>query len=141
MSQPQLKRIDVVAGLIFERRRLLVCQRRPSSALALKWEFPGGKVEPGESSRDALKRELREELGIEVHHSREIFSCTHTYPEISEVNLRFFQIHEYGGQIKNLVFHQISWISLRQLAELDFLEGDLPLIRRLLSSEGASLLG
>jgi len=140
MSESSLKCIDVVAGLIWQQQRLLVCQRRPNQPFPLKWEFTGGKVEQGESSVDALKRELREELDIEVQQSSEIFNHTHVYSGVSEVNLRFFQIHEYGGQIKNVVFHQISWVGLKQLAQLDFLEGDLLLIRRLQNSEGIELL-
>jgi 8-oxo-dGTP diphosphatase len=140
MSQPRQKCIDVVAGLVFERQCLLVCQRHPNQTFPLKWEFPGGKVEQGESSLDALKRELREELDVEVRQSREVFSYRHIYPGVSEVNLKFFQVHKYDGQIKNLVFNKISWVRIEALSRLDFLDGDLPLIRRLLSSEEAKLL-
>src|SRR5437870_13701832 len=100
MSESSLKCIDVVAGLIWQQQRLRVCQRCPNQPCPLKGEFPGGKVEQSESSVDALKRELREELDIEVQQSSEIFNHTHICSGVSEVSLRFFQSREYGGQIK-----------------------------------------
>ncbi len=140
MSEAGLKRIHVVAGLIVREGRLLVCQRRPSSSSPLKWEFPGGKVEQGELGADALRRELREELGIDIDDAVEIFRHKHTYPGGSEIFLTFYRVLGYGGEVKNLVFQDISWVKVRALPELDFLEGDLPLIRKLASGEGAKLL-
>src|SRR5215468_8749864 len=72
--------ITVVAGLIQQGGRLLVCQRRRDGAFALKWEFPGGKVEPGETYENGLRRELREELGIEAHIGPEAYRTRHDYP-------------------------------------------------------------
>ena len=134
------KRIDVVAGLIYREGRLLVCQRHMISSWPLKWEFPGGKVEAGESDVDALRRELREELGIEVQETKEIFSHTHLYPEASEVNLRFFRVDKFEGEVRNYVFQKISWVEVDDLSRLDFLAGDLPLIRELQSRDGTRLL-
>jgi 8-oxo-dGTP diphosphatase len=134
------KQIDVVAGLILRKQRLLACQRHESSVFPLKWEFPGGKVEVGESYLDALKRELREELGIEVQEAKEIFGHNHLYPGAAEARLKFFLINHYRGEIRNLVFKQISWVQVADLSQLDFLEGDLPLIHKLVSSKGPALL-
>ena len=66
MTSSNLKSVEVVAGLIFDQDRLLVCQRDSRGSFALKWEFPGGKLEPGEEYEGALRRELKEELGIEA---------------------------------------------------------------------------
>ena len=140
MSALDLERVDVVAGLILRQERLLACQRHENSAFPLKWEFPGGKVEQGEAPMEALERELKEELGIQVQRSTEIFSHTHVYPGTKEVNLRFFRIDEYEGEITNLVFQQISWVPVKELSQLDFLEGDLPFIRKLLGREGPKWL-
>ncbi len=131
MTTPNLKTIDVVAGLIFDQKRLLVCQRNPKSSFALKWEFPGGKVERGEGYEEALRRELREELGIEAHGLNEVFRTEHLYPEIARVNLRFFQVLDYSSQVRNLVFQQIKWVPVTELVRMDFLEADLPLVQKL----------
>jgi 8-oxo-dGTP diphosphatase len=134
MTKPNLKIVEVVAGLIFDQDRLLVCQRSSQGSFALKWEFPGGKLEPGEGWEGALRRELKEELGIEAGRVNEIFRHEHLYPRIARVNLRFFRVEEYSGELKNLVFQQIRWVPIRELAQMDFLDGDLPIIQRLMSS-------
>jgi 8-oxo-dGTP diphosphatase len=135
-----LKHIEVVAGLIYRDGRLLACQRHESAAFPLKWEFPGGKVEVGESDVDALRRELREELGIAVRDTKQIFQHKHVYPDGPEVSLRFFRILSHDGVMRNLVFQRIEWVELVELEQLDFLEGDRPLIRRLVAAGSAALL-
>lgn len=137
MNSSDLKSIEVVAGLIFDHGRVLVCQRKlQSSSFALKWEFPGGKVEPGEEPENALRRELKEELGIETGLIKEISRHEHCYPETVKVNLRFFRVADYSGQVKNLAFQQIKWVPISELMQMDFLEADLPLVRKLASLEG-----
>lgn len=132
----QMKCVEVVAGLIFDHGRLLVCQRNSRGSFALKWEFPGGKVEGAEGYEDALRRELKEELDIEAGGLCQIFQHEHLYPKIARVNLRFFRVEDYSGKLKNLVFQQIKWVPIVELAQLDFLEGDFPIVRKLvLSSE------
>ena len=140
MNETGAIHIAVVAGLIFRDGRLLVCQRHESSTFSLKWEFPGGKVESGEASEDALKRELKEELEIDIYDPVEIFNYRHVYPGASEVSLKFFRITRFQGEIRNRVFQQIRWVKVEELPKLDFLEGDLPLIARLAQSQGERLL-
>jgi len=123
--------IEVVAALIYRAGRLLVCQRKENGAFPMKWEFPGGKVERGEEYIPALQRELREELGIEIMSATEIFRHSHSYPGQAEVELIFFQVEDYRGEIQNLAFSRLLWTEVQNLKELDFLEGDLPLIERL----------
>lgn len=125
--------MQVVAALIFRGDRLLVCQRRQAGPFPLKWEFPGGKVEEGEGNWQALCRELREELQIEALSGEEIFRHGHKYPDGTEVELIFFRVENYRGVMTNRVFHQIRWAEPEELKKLDFLDGDLPLIDRLLS--------
>ena len=140
MEIQSLKRIEVVAGLICENGRVLVCQRRANAAFPLKWEFPGGKVEKGEQLEEALRRELREELQIEVDRAVKIYHYKHVYAGISEVALTFFRIQRYQGKVKNLIFKQIAWVEFEKLLDFDFLEGDLPLIRKLATRDGIELM-
>jgi len=127
--------IQVVAALLYRENRLLVCQRKENGAFPLKWEFPGGKVERGEGNLAALCRELREELGIEVQSATEIFRHKHLYPDRTEVDLTFFRVDDYRAPVANRVFQRILWIEVQRLKELDFLEGDLPLIEKLARQE------
>ncbi len=127
--------IQVVAALLYRENRLLVCQRKANGSFPLKWEFPGGKVERGEGYLAALCRELREELGIEVQSATEIFRHKHLYPDRMEVDLTFFRVDDYREPVANRVFQQILWIEVQRLKELDFLEGDLPLIEKLVRRE------
>lgn len=125
----------VVVALIYDAARLLVCQRAENGPFPLKWELPGGKVEPGEGYKTALQRELREELAIEILSAREIFRHRHRYSDQIEVELIFFRVEGYRGAILNRAFHRLLWVEVPRLKELDFLEGDLPLIDKLICGE------
>lgn len=133
MARPY--RIPVVAGLIEQGGRLLIGQRRSGSRHALKWEFPGGKVEQGESPRIALARELREELGIIATIGREITRYEFTYPRGASLLLIFMQVEEFSGEVQNGVFEQIKWETRVNLPSYDFLDGDLDFVRRLAAGE------
>jgi 8-oxo-dGTP diphosphatase len=100
----------------------------------LKWEFPGGKLEQGEGHKGALRRELKEELDIDAGRLSEFFRHQHRYPKIGRVNLRFFRVENYSGELKNLVFQEIKWVPIKELMQIDFLDGDLPIVRKLVSS-------
>lgn len=125
----------VVAALVSRADRLLVCQRRENGPFPLKWEFPGGKVEKGEGYLRALQRELREELGVEIQFATEIFRHRHLYPDQTEVELIFFRVGHYQGEVANRAFHRLLWVETQELKKLDFLEGDLPLVEKLVSRE------
>ena len=129
--------IKVVAGLICKEGRLLVCQRREGGAFPLKWEFPGGKIENGEAELAALRRELREELAIEVLGATLISRHDHSYAGGPTVSLRFYLVNEFAGEPKNLVFEQILWCRVAELEALDLLDGDRPLIQKLSVEGGA----
>ena len=134
---PIMKR--VVAGLILKDSKILVCQRTRHQTMPLKWEFPGGKIEEGEQPRDALRRELEEELGIEATIGEEVSRIRHEYPNGAAVELRFFVVREYGGELENRIFREIRWAIPKELASFDFLEADLPLVRDL--AEGKIVSG
>jgi 8-oxo-dGTP diphosphatase len=99
--------------------------------MPLKWEFPGGKIEEGEQPRDALRRELDEELGIDAKIGEEVLRTVHEYPGGGSVELRFFVVHQYRGEIENRIFRDIQWAQRSELPKYDFLEADLPLVRNL----------
>ncbi len=121
----------VVAALIVEDGKLLVCQRTRHQTMPLKWEFPGGKIEEGEQPRDALRRELEEELGIHATIGDEVARIQHEYPNGAMVELRFFVVREYQGALENRIFKDLQWAAPRDLPAYDFLEADLTLVRDL----------
>src|ERR1700720_4541019 len=94
----------VVAAVIEQDGKLLVCQRTRHQTMPLKWEFPGGKIEEGEQPRDALRRELDEELGIDAKIGEEVSRIVHEYPGGGSVELRFFVVREYHGKMKKGFF-------------------------------------
>jgi 8-oxo-dGTP diphosphatase len=118
----------VVAALIVNDGQILACQRTRHQVMPLKWEFPGGKIEEGEQPRDALRRELEEELGIEATIGDEVARIHHEYPGGGSVELRFFEVHQYQGEIENRIFREIRWVSRKELLDLDFLEADRTLV-------------
>lgn len=121
----------VVAAVILKDGKVLVCQRTRHQTMPLKWEFPGGKIEEGEQPRDALRRELDEELGIDAKIGEEVSRMIHEYPGGGSVELRFFVVREYGGEIENKIFRDVQWALRSELPKYDFLEADLPLVRNL----------
>jgi 8-oxo-dGTP diphosphatase len=121
----------VVAALIAKDGKLLVCQRTRHQTMPLKWEFPGGKIEEKEQPRDALRRELEEELGILATIGDEVARFRHEYPNRSMVELRFYVVREYRGEIENRIFKDIRWAPLKDLPTFDFLEADLSLVKDL----------
>ena len=124
--------LRVCAGVILNRRgQILLCQRRPGGRFGLRWEFPGGKREPGEPARSCLARELREELGIGCRIGRKLLTVEHRYPEGTRVRLDFFRAHRARGRIRNLAFRQLRWVRRRSLRFFDILEADAALVRLL----------
>lgn len=126
------KQIRMVAvALILRGEEVLICQRRPDQPMALKWEFPGGKMETGESAEQALKRELDEELGIDAQIGTRVAHTRHTYRSGGAVDLQFFVVHSFQGELKNVIFNDIKWCPLRDLPTYDFLAADRDLVRDL----------
>ena len=121
----------VVAALILKDGKFLVCQRTRHQTMPMKWEFPGGKIEEGEQPRDALRRELDEELGIDATIGDEVLRIRHEYPNRSSVELRFFVVREYQNEIENKIFNDLRWAERSELPGFDFLEADVELVRQL----------
>ncbi|HEY4087711.1 MAG TPA: (deoxy)nucleoside triphosphate pyrophosphohydrolase [Bryobacteraceae bacterium] len=118
----------VVAGIMEKEGRILICRRRADQPHALKWEFPGGKVESGESPEDALRRELQEELGIESARPAELTRYTFAYPGKNPILLIFLRVTAWQGEVENRIFETMTWETPGRLREYDFLEGDLPFL-------------
>jgi 8-oxo-dGTP diphosphatase len=127
--------ITVAAGILTQDGRVLICQRKRTGAFPLQWEFPGGKVEPGEDVRTCLRRELREELAIEADIGPQISSFEYTYPNGFEVKLSFLRVAAYTGELVNHAFEQIVWVEPQQLPSFDFLEADRALVAKLARGE------
>jgi 8-oxo-dGTP diphosphatase len=128
----------VVAALILRpasaepgTSEVLICQRKPDQPMSLKWEFPGGKVEDGETSEQALSRELNEELGIDAKIGRRVAGLRHRYRNGGTIDLQFFLVDEFTGALENRIFNDVRWSPLTNLMEYDFLAADLDLIRDL----------
>lgn len=129
--------ITVVAAVLEREGRILIAQRKRGSRHALKWEFPGGKVEQGEYPRAALERELREELDIHAVIGEEMASYEVQYPDAPPLRLIFYRVTEFSGEPRNLEFEQIVWECPARLGAYDFLEGDLAFLGALASPQRA----
>lgn len=126
---------QVVAALILRGDEILCCQRTEHQALPLKWEFPGGKIEAGETPAQALRRELEEELGIQAQIGPEVAQILHTYMNGNSVNLHFYTVDGYENELQNRIFRDLRWIRRAELPALDFLDADKELVRRLAAGE------
>ncbi|MBI5472210.1 MAG: (deoxy)nucleoside triphosphate pyrophosphohydrolase [Ignavibacteriae bacterium] len=131
---------EVAVGLIMRDGYVLACQRKQSARYPLKWEFPGGKLEPGETAQHALVRELREELAIEATIEREFFRQEWIYSEGTDNPQRdgsfrvfYFLVKEFSGEPTNHAFEQIVWQRPDELSRMDILEGNREAVERLVS--------
>jgi len=119
-SMPSTMKLTHVAiGIVVRNGQVLICRRRATDPLAGYWEFPGGKVEPGESPADCLRRELREELGIEVKIRFALDPFEYTYPHI-KVFLHPFLCDRADGEATPLAADELRWIQPTELANYDF---------------------
>lgn len=126
----RLKAIDVAAALIFRGSKLLITQRRPDDHLPNLWEFPGGKLEQGETFEICLVREIHEELGIEIEVRELVEDLTHSYPE-KTVRLRFFSCRLVSGEPQAIHCQAFAWICREELSRYAFPAADVQLIDRL----------
>jgi mutator protein MutT len=123
--------VEVVAAIIEREGRILIGQRMPEQSHPLQWEFPGGKVEAGETPSMAVVRELEEELGIRVDSSREIAQYEFTYQGKDPIRLFFLRIESYAGDPVNRIFYDLRWEETEKLRGYDFVEGDREFIEGL----------
>lgn len=125
--------IPVASGVIVKNNKILIGLRAEGDSGAGMWEFPGGKIELNESSEDAIKRELREELDIEATVNQKIMKYSHRFKNtIYEIS--FFEINKFTGSIKKNVHDDLQWIELTSLKKYQFISGDLLLIDRILAN-------
>ena len=121
---------EVVAALIWEEGRFLICQRPAHKARGLLWEFVGGKVEPGETKLEALIRECREELAVTVAVGDVFMELTHTYPDLT-VHLTLFHAKIESGTPQLLEHNDIRWIRAEQISQYDFCPADKEILQAL----------
>jgi len=122
---------QVVAALIIDGDKVLICQRTRHQPMPLKWEFPGGKVEPNERPGDALRRELEEELGIRATIGPKVATVRHHYDNGTAVELHFYPVESYAGEIQNRIFRDVRWATRKEMLDYDFLEADIAFIKEL----------
>ena len=121
---------EVVAALIRREGRILICQRPPRQSHPLKWEFVGGKIEPGETPEQALARECREELNIEVQVGGLFMEVTHDYPD-KTVHLRLYEAAIVSGEPQKIEPSDLRWVTPAELGDFPFCEADVVILERL----------
>jgi mutator protein MutT len=125
--------VQVVAAIIEREGKILIGRRTAKQSHPLQWEFPGGKVEDGETPAQALARELEEELGIRGAAGPEITRYEYTYAGRDPIRLFFFRVTEFQGEPVNLIFDEMRWEPAQSLSSFNFVEGDIQLLRGLSS--------
>ncbi len=126
---------EVVAALVWQEQRFMICQRPAHKARGLLWEFVGGKVEPGESKKAALIRECREELDIMVAVGEVFTEVTHVYPDIT-VHLTLFHATIAEGTPQKLEHNDIRWITPAEMGQYDFCPADVEILERIAQAYG-----
>ena len=123
--------VRVVAGALFDLRgRVLIAQRPAGKHMAGRWEFPGGKLHTGETEFEALRRELREELGVELDAAERMLEISHNYPE-RHVQLCMWRVTGYRGVPRTLDGQALKWVAIADLSSEDLLEADRPIVQAL----------
>ena len=122
--------VEVVAALIWDNDKFMICQRPANKARALLWEFVGGKVEPGETKEQALVRECQEELDITLSVSDVFMDAIHEYPDIT-VHLTLFNASIREGVPKNLEHNDIKWITAKEISNFTFCPADEEILKKI----------
>ncbi|TAK55852.1 MAG: NUDIX domain-containing protein, partial [Bacteroidetes bacterium] len=117
-----IKKVSERIGLKSDEYCVLLCQRQKNARYALKWEFPGGKLDDGESPEQALIRELNEELNLKVEAFSAYFQQENEYPDGKKFDVHYFLVTGFSGEIKNNVFEGIKWIPVGTLSRYDILQ-------------------
>ena len=125
-----MKVTEVVAALIWQGNKFMICQRPAHKARGLLWEFVGGKIEPGEIKEQALIRECREELNITISVGDVFMEVTHEYPDIT-VNLTLFNATIAEGEPQKLEHNDIRWITPSEISKYDFCPADVEMLAKI----------
>ncbi len=128
--------VEVVAALIWDKNKFMICQRPAHKARALLWEFVGGKVEPGETKAQALVRECREELGITITVGDVFMAVIHEYPDIT-VHLTLFNAIIADGIPQKLEHNDIQWIIPQEIPHYDFCPADKEILENIIKRYGS----
>lgn len=128
--------IQVAVGIIIRDGRALLCQRKRTARYPLQWEFPGGKVEEGESIEACLRRELSEELAIEPGVGEFYYCGKYNYPDSGEFEVHYHLVHSFAGEIRNNNFETLAWPLIGDLASFNILEGNRDVVRKLMEEYG-----
>ena len=132
----KIKQIKVVAGLIFQNDKLLICRRPNFKDHPLKWEFPGGKIKNDETNEEALTREINEELSINIINCEELISYNFSYKNLNKrLFIYFYLVNNFSGKVLNNFHKELKWIEIKDIREYDFLEGDLKIIDYISSND------
>ena len=132
----KIKQTKVVAGLILQNDKLLICQRPNFKDHPLKWEFPGGKIKNDETNEEALIREINEELSINIINYEELISYNFNYKDLNKkVFIYFYLVNNFSGKVLNNFHKELKWIEIKDIREYDFLEGDLKIIDHISSND------
>jgi len=132
----KIEQIKVVAGLILQNNKLLICQRPNFKDHPLKWEFPGGKIKNDETNEEALIREINEELSINIINYEELISYNFNYKDLNKkVFIYFYLVNNFSGKVLNNFHKELKWIEIKDIREYDFLEGDLKIIDHISSND------
>jgi 8-oxo-dGTP diphosphatase len=123
----------IVAAIMVKDGKVLICQRKADQEFPFKWEFPGGKIEKGEETTAALRRELQEELGIEAEIGPEVARFGYNYPKKPRIMLIFFKVEKFEGKVTNHVFEQIRWVPPKTLSVYDLLEADFLILDKVMN--------
>jgi 8-oxo-dGTP diphosphatase len=126
--------LRVTAAIIREKGKVLIAQRMRNSLFGLKWEFPGGKVEGDESPEECLRRELKEELGIETENLGLFTTTKYSYKDF-DVELLFYNVRRVSGDLQLNSHERLAWVGIDELQDYDFVEADIPIIKKIMESK------
>jgi 8-oxo-dGTP diphosphatase len=125
------KMTEVAVGILQKNGKILICQRKKGGRYEFKWEFPGGKIEKGETVEQCLRRELREELAVEIKTIENIQTQSAYYADGGMFNVAYCTLSGFEGEPKNIVFEQIRWVTIKELKNMDMLDGNKIFIKNL----------
>ncbi|HCF57627.1 MAG TPA: 8-oxo-dGTP diphosphatase MutT [Myxococcales bacterium] len=125
------RKITVVGAMIERNGKYLITQRMPTATLPLLWEFPGGRVEPGETDSQALARELKEEMDIRVEVGEQAMHVQHAYPDY-DIDFRVYRCRLLGGEIRHIKIHEHRWVAAEDLDDYEFPSADQKTLEQLL---------
>jgi 8-oxo-dGTP diphosphatase len=135
------KTVRVVAGIVVEAGRVLIAQRPHPQSFALRWEFPGGKMEPGESPEHALDREFQEELGIRIQAVREYGEIRYSDPSGRDLRVQFFLARRREGTARPVQVEAVDWVEAADLPEVDFIPANREIVSRVVEDIREGRLG